>query len=270
MSPRSDMKKSIFILALGLLIASCGRDGMIRTPYQLTEDDKGIGVDDAKMEFMNANVEYIANTAWQNQQATFNGCQPVITLDTNSKLLVIDFGAECKDADQVVRKGRIIVNYTRRYADSGAIKTITFDNYHYMGNRMTGYKKIENRGYYGDGHVYYSIVMADTMYLPGDNGYISWFGERRSVWSIGDNTNTTSDDGYEVTGSGSVRRANGLYSDYNILSTMVITNDCKYPRSGLLQMVPQSKVPRVIDFGSGDCDNKASMEVNTERFDIEL
>jgi len=267
-----NVRNILFImLGAGFLFASCGRDGMKAKEYVLSDDDKGFGSDHALMEFLNEDVENIADMVMYDNTASINGCNPVVTHDTANDKLIIDFGAECEDAAHMIRKGKIIVNYTRQYWDSGSTRTITYDDYYYNGNRLTGYKVVENRGKNPSGYTYFSIIMADTLHLGGNSGTIQWYSERSRIWLNGFNTTSVfSDDDYHIDGSGSLKRANNSYCDFNILSTFLVSTDCKYVKEGVLEIIPRDGYARTIDYGNGECNDDATIEINGKIFDIKL
>jgi hypothetical protein len=260
-----------FCLPVLLFASSCNRDGAPVKEYVLSENDEGFAQDFSQMEFLSANAENMADIAYSTSAANFNGCQPAITHDTNLNVIVIDFGAECKEADHLTRKGRIIINYTRNYFDSGSTKTILFDNYTYNNMRMTGYNIIENRGVGINGRIYFSIAIKDTLFMQGDAGYISRLSERSRTWIEGAGSPLSfADDVFDITGSGSLKRANNYYCDVNILDKLRMTGDCKYIRSGLMQTIPKDGDSRVINFGSGNCDDDATLDVKGKNFEIKL
>ncbi len=264
-------KIALLILSAAFVFASCQRDGTKVTPYELTEDDKGFGTDHAMMEFVNDDVEAIADRAMYNNTASFNGCVPNITHDTGLNRLVINFGAECKDDDDVIRRGKIIVDYTREYWDSGSVRTIWFDDYYYQGMRLVGYKKIEHRGYNNAGKMYFSIIVGDTLHLGSNLGTITYNCERNRVFLNGFNTmGDQTDDTYEVTGSGAIKRANDSHADFNILTPLLMSTSCKYIKAGELQIIPRNGYARVINYGEGDCDDDATLDLNGNVFDIKL
>lgn len=259
------------LAAASFLVSSCGRDGTRAKEYILSDDDKGFGSDHALMEFINSDVEIMGDMAMANNTASFNGCQPYITHDTTNKKLVIDFGAECKDDANLVRKGKIIISYTRQYWDSGSIRTITYDDYYYNNNRVVGYKVIENRGHNSSGYIYFSIIMADTLHLANAGGTIEWYSERQRIWLNGFNTATNfTDDDYHINGSGSLKRANGSYCDFNIMSTLLVSTDCRYVKEGILQIIPRDGYARTFDYGNGECDDNATIEINGKVYDTKL
>jgi hypothetical protein len=271
------MKKLfLFLPLLVLLAAACSRDGAPSKVYVLTDNDKGYGTDMGKMESVNADADALADKAMYYNElglpVSFNGCQPAIYHDTNLNVMIIDFGAECKDAANNNRTGKIIVTYDLPYWDSGSVHRITFDDYRYNGDRMAGYKVTENRGWNGYSRPWYSVIVADTLYPLGGNGaFISYYAERDRIWMSGYNTiGNIDDDVYEVTGSGSFKRANNAYCDFNVMTPLLLSNDCKYIRSGVLQVIPKDGYARTIDYGSGDCNDDAKLDINGMIFDIKL
>lgn len=268
-----NMRKGLFFIpGLLLLLSSCTRDGAPVHEFVLTANDQAFGADHGQMEFMNNDAEAIVDKAMHNNNASFNGCLPNIISDTNANTIIIDFGAECKDADNNNRTGRILVSYTRNYWDSGSVHTITFDDYKYNGDKMKGYKIVENRGYYGNDQLFYSVVIADTLYpKSAPETFISYYASRKKVWLSGLNTPyDLSDDVYEINGSGSLKMANNAYFDYNILSALIVSLNCKYVKQGVLQVIPRDGHARTVDYGGGDCDEDATMEVNGRVFGIKL
>lgn len=263
-------KIGLFILSAAFVFASCQRDGTKVTPYELTDDDKGFATDHALMEFINDDVEVIANVAMSNNSASFNGCTPIITHDTTLKRLVINFQSECKDDNDIIRSGKIIVDYTRSYWDSGSVRTIRFDDYYYQGMRLVGYKQIEHRGYNPENKIYHSIIVGDTLHLGSNLGNITYNCERERVWLSGFNTSDVADDTYELTGSGSMKRANESHADFNILTELLVSTGCMYVKAGELQIIPLNGYARVIDYGEGDCDDDARLDLNGNLFDIKL
>ena len=273
MSLALNLRKSIFIiLAATLAISSCSRDKVVYKEYELTDNDKGFSTDFGAMEFINDDVEAMANIAAVNGNPSFMGCEPVVSHDTGLNRIIINFGGDCQETvSKIRRSGKIRIDYTREYWDSGSVHTITFDDYYYDGKRLTGYKTIENRGYDDKGRWFYSIVVSDTLHLGSNNGFISFASERTRTWLNGFNSlANTSDDVYQLTGSGSIKRANDQYGDFNIINDLVVGLDCKWVKSGTLQMIPRDGDPRILDFGGGDCDNKGTLEINGKMFEVEL
>lgn len=267
------------MLGAMLALASCQRDGVEPIKYELTDDDKGFSSDHARMEFLNEDVENIANMAmWSDSvQSILNidGCQPGVSHDTAQNKLIISFGTGCPSPnpdDKIVRSGRIIVYYTmQKYWDSGSVHTITFDDYKYDGVRLSGYKKIENRGNNNDGKPFASIIVSDTLHLGANLGYISYNSERTRTYVQGWATpGSVLDDVFEVTGSGAIKRGNDAYSDFNILEALLVSGDCKNIKAGQLQLIPRNGDSRVINYGEGDCDDDARLEIAGKLFDIKL
>lgn len=279
MSMRSSLnikKIALAIFSFSLVLSACQRDGITPIKYELTDDDKGFASDHAKMEFLNEDIENMVNAAMWDENVTFNGCDPVITHDTNLNKLTIDFGGGCPNPnpnDVEVRKGRIIMYYTvmPSYWDSGSVHTITFDDYYYEDTRLSGYKKVELRGPNNEGNPYTSIIVSDTLHLGGNNGYISYNCERRRDYKNGWNTpGQTIDDVWEITGSGAIKRGNGAYCDFNILEALLGSGNCGYIKAGQLQMIPHNGDSRTVNYGEGDCDDDAKLEIGGLEFDIKL
>ncbi|MFH0896303.1 MAG: hypothetical protein V2A54_17865 [Bacteroidota bacterium] len=192
---------------------------------------------------------------------------------TFPKTITVDFGTNgCTGSDGILRKGKIIYTMTGKYRTPGSIITVTLDNYYRDGNLIEGTKTITNKGKNGSNHTYFEIVVSNAKISTDDGRVISWNSTRTREWMAGEDTPwpTYTDDVYHITGS-----ANGINSEENAF-TITITNpleialDCRWIRSGTLELTPDGADTRTLDFGTGDCDNKATLTIKNKTYEILL
>lgn len=74
-----------------------------------------------------------------------NGC-PEVTINLTDKRVILDFGDQgCLHRGRI-RKGKVFIDYTGRYYESGTVITTSFEN-HYIDNvKVEGRKVVENKG----------------------------------------------------------------------------------------------------------------------------
>lgn len=196
-----------------------------------------------------------------------------ITHDTISspRILTIDFGTtNCMCNDGRNRRGKVIVSYTGAYRDSASTHTITFDNYFVNDNQILGSKTVTNNGHNAAGHLVYSVQVNGQIIKAGGGGTITWTSSRVREWIAGESTPIWSDDSYLITGSASGTSAAGNSFTANITSPLRKNIGCRHLVSGTIALTPAGKATRYIDFGSGACDNLATVTINGNVYNITL
>lgn len=259
---------SLFVL----LLAGCRKKADV--------EDTGFGSDHALLEKAFGDVQSIADQAGTSgslstfrQGATILSNCATVTNDTLSSphLLTIDFGStNCLGQDGNYRRGQILVSYTGRYKDPGHTHTITFNNYFVNDNQVTGTKTVAHTGNNAQGQPVYAITVNGAIILANGNGTVSWTSTRTRTWTAGYNTSTWQDDTYEITGSGSVTRANGKTFTLNIVTPLHSALNCRWIQSGVVQITPQGGTVRTLDYGNGTCDAQADYTVNGKTRSITL
>jgi hypothetical protein len=78
------------------------------------------------------------------------------------------------------------------------------------------------------------------------------------------------DDAYEITGSGTVTRPNNTSFTMNITAPLLVALNCNWIKQGTVQITPANNVVRTLDYGSGTCDDQATLTVNGNTTNITL
>ncbi len=184
------------------------------------------------------------------------------------KTLTIDFGtSNCLCADGKYRRGKIIAVLTGKYRTAGTVITVTLDNYYVSDNHVEGNKTITNMGhvgtYNGGNNLKYSIVVTNGKVTTSD-GVITWESNRYREWIEGESTTWPNwqDDVYLITGSASGTTINQNPFTINITNPLRVALNCRWIESGTLEITPQGLATRTLDFGSGNCDDQATVTIN--------
>lgn len=219
----------------------------------------------------------LSNYRGGNTEGLLSTCA-TITLDTavstNPDTIRVNFGSSnCMCNDGRNRRGTIVIVYTGTYRDSGSTWTITFDNYFVNDNQVLGTKTVTNLGHNTAGHLVYDINVNGSIVLASNGGTITWVSQRQREWTSGESTPQWSDDMYSITGSASGTGANGNSYTATITSPLIrnMALGCRrHFVQGTVELTPSNKPMRTIDFGSGACDDIATVTINNNTYTIHL
>ncbi|MBC7411908.1 MAG: hypothetical protein H7331_05575 [Bacteroidia bacterium] len=193
-----------------------------------------------------------------------------LTWDTIStpKKITVDFGAtNCLCKDGINRRGKMIITYNGKYRTTGSINTITFNDFYEEDNKIEGTKTVTNNGLNGSSQMYWSIVVTNGKITYVDGTSATWASNHTRTLVNGQSTVGSGgwvDDEYEITGSGGGTSTEGVIYIATILTPLhKKVKGCKRFTSGVLEIVPTASntYKRQIDFGSGACDNQATVTV---------
>ncbi len=188
-------------------------------------------------------------------------------------ILTIDFGASnCLCNDGYNRRGKIIVQYEGRYRDSGHVHTINFDNYFVNDNQVTGTKTVVNNGRNINGNLSFTITINGAIIFANNSGTFEIQANKTREWVFGENTATRLDDEFLITGTASGERIGGRAFTSIVISPLRRVINCQYHHyvSGVLEITPQGRAVRTLDFGNGDCDNIGTVTINGVSSTIDL
>lgn len=174
---------------------------------------------------------------------------------TFPKTLTIDYGtAGCICRDGKFRRGTIILNFTAPIRRAGAVLTITFQDYYVNRKHIEGVKTITNLS--AAGAIKYSVEVKD--------GKISWPNGRwlmhtslKTVTQIqGMDTRTIRDDVYSIDVHAENKYANGTTVIRDTKEPLIKPVACEWIVKGILK-IQINNATFFIDFGDGNCNNKA-------------
>jgi hypothetical protein len=199
-----------------------------------------------------------------------------ITFDTlaAAKTITVNFGAtNCLCNDGRYRRGSIKMNFTGKYRDSLTVITITPQSYFVNDNQVTGSKTITNKGHNAANHLVYEINANISVVKAGGAGTVLWNSTRQREWLTGENTLSWLDDTYAITGNASGTSASGS-SFTSVITSPLIRNMAyacrRHFTAGTLEHTPSGKATRYINYGSGACDDQATVTINGNVYTITL
>ncbi len=188
------------------------------------------------------------------------------------KTLTINFGAtNCLGADGNLRRGKIIASFTGRYRDSLTVITISLVGYYHNNNLVqVGTHTITNNGRNTAGNLSYTIYVQNASIVTS-NGTISWSSNRTREWIAGESTiSNPMDDVYSILGSANGTGVNGNGFNVTIYNPLIVAMNCQYIQQGALAVSPFHLSTRYVDFGSGTCDNTATITINGVVYNVTM
>ncbi len=195
-----------------------------------------------------------------------------VTNDVVNQVVTVDFGTGCTGHDGRVRSGQIIIHYSgSTYFTQGFQRIVTFSNFYVNARHIEGTRTITNNGTNANGHLNWS-VSAQNMRVTRPNGsYHEWNSQRIREMIAGDTLLThPADDVYSITGSSSGTNSNGNSCSATITNALIKRGDCFWIVSGTVEITPSSRPARTLDFGTGNCDDLATVTKNGVSHTIHL
>ncbi|MDA3880004.1 MAG: hypothetical protein PF436_06415 [Prolixibacteraceae bacterium] len=196
-----------------------------------------------------------------------------VSIDTSETgypiVITIDYGDETVLNNGRVLGGEVTIEVSAPRGTDGA-------------NRITSYNQCVFDSVLIDGQ-YAEIFTIDndslcvvsatsdvTFTLP-DSTVLTRTGEYTRSWTP---TNDSLGYGYDrvttITGQTSIESSNGNVWQSSIVEPIIRIADCRYPVQGIVQITQNGTLVAEIDFGTGECDNVATLTANGETVDIEL
>ena len=265
------------IAGITALTTSCKKD------VNDVEVDTSVSADDALADGIYSDVTNIADEAYNNgsgglkssneNNLFLSGCATV-TLDTTvtPRELTIDFGdSNCLCRDNRFRRGKIIVTFTGRYRMPGTVITYGFEDYYVNDNHVDGTKVITNMGLNENNNLYYNIEIVGVIHKADNGSTISWNSSRVREWVEGVFTIFNPwDDVYLITGTADGIRPNGLTWEREIINPLRVQLSCRWIVSGTVEIRPEELPLRILDYGTGECDNIATVLIDGVTYTIFL
>ena len=196
-----------------------------------------------------------------------------ITFDTASdaRTITIDYGTGCTCWDGRTRSGQIIISWTGPYVQTGSSFYLTSNNYYVNNNKFAIHKSVVNSGVNAQGQPYFNVTESDTLTLDSTGQTITWLSNRVRTWTAGYTTPyVLLDDEYAISGSGGGTDRDGDAYTCTITNPLIVKFGCPWIEAGSFQFVSAKFSQLTVDFGSGSCDNAATVNINGNTYTIHM
>jgi len=280
---------ALTIISAGLIFSSCKKK-------QKDDDDTTAAEDHVVAETQSNDIVNIGDQAsygsmttyklgQQPQESIYSACATITSYTANSAdndTLIVNFGSSCIGADGRTRSGILQYVYTAglHYTDSGNVISVSANNYVVDGNAVNiSSKTIKNLGHITANKLTWAID-ANITINKADGKTITWTTSKTRVLLAGEQPNNLPVDWAHtqiaVYGTASGTSANGESFTASVAQASWLVRDfnCTGYRkcfvAGELDFTPASKLTRYVNFGTGACDNLASVTINGNVYNITL
>ncbi len=271
---------SFFLLVFTTLLffSSCHRDNEI-TPDDVLDFTSTTDYNTTNKNGTNlfATVNYYVLTTETGDKLQDSVTITVTPQDPDSfpKTITIDFGTGTVCYDGYIRKGKIILTVSGRWAleyiQPQTTITADFNNYYVKPPYLQEFVKREGQfsitydGRDSSNHPVYIRDAINAKLIFEDSSTIEWNASHTCTWLTGyDTPGDNSDNSWEIEGSSNGINRHGRHYYTNITSPLLFERDCNGGSitKGILVITPEGLDQRIINFGNGDCDNTIIITVN--------
>lgn len=209
-----------------------------------------------------------------------------VSVNTAKKEIVIDFGEAGCLYNNITRKGKVILNYTGHYQDSGSVVQVSLENYRVQNTyaspdfvKVEGVETITNKGWVA-GKMNWVVNVSDAK-LTFENGEVSTWESTRTRILEDEGTASPFDEVYHIYGNASgVNRKGGAYTAA-ISSTDPVIFDfpCWISKrmlvGGTITVKPAGELIRSVDYGyekvpGESCDRSVTITYGSFSFNVDL
>ncbi|MBU6343650.1 MAG: hypothetical protein KGS48_19285 [Bacteroidetes bacterium] len=183
------------------------------------------------------------------------------------KVISVDFGAGCTDGDGKFKSGKVTMTVGAIWQPNSSI-IVTYDNYSENGAKLQGTFTFKNISTANAG--IFEIIAQDIKYVDANNYSVAYNATQTYTQIYGHASWWDwSDDVYNITGSINSVLTNGEKVDWTIKTPLVKANNCYWVSAGT-GLLSINGLDYLIDYGNGNCDNKATATVNGQTYNITL
>ena len=200
------------------------------------------------------------------------------------KTVTIDFGEGCT-SNRRFRSGQIVCEISGLYRAENTEVMVDLIDYNLDVYEVSRHHMlITNNGLNGNGHPVFSIEVHNAS-IADSNGTSSWSSTQTRTWVEGSETTWYTpipdtnlvlgidglyDDVYHIEGTATGTTRGGVPYTVDITAPLEVQTGCRWVKAGTLVVSPQNLDDRTIDFGNGDCDEGASVEIDGNSYNFTM
>jgi hypothetical protein len=175
------------------------------------------------------------------------------------KTITIDFGTDgCLVREGITKKGKIIIHQTAPQQSREWEKTITYENYSVNGNLIEGTHVLTFR--IRSEHPVWTDKLTGGKVTTPEGVIRTREAVHIRVQTRGIETpRDRSDDAFQVTGNASGTGRDGKGYSWVITDPLVTSTNCQFIRKGIKEITLEGESAATLNFGDGECDNKAML-----------
>jgi hypothetical protein len=180
------------------------------------------------------------------------------TITSWPKVISINYGTGCTGFFGSTRSGKIIITVSARRNVVNSTRTVTFDNYYFNGIKVEGTKELKNIS--TNDKIIFSVTLTNgKLTLPSGKTIERSLLHQREWVKGGDTPRTIWDDEVLITGTATGKNIGGVQYTNTILTALHWKPVCEFIVSGTIKFERAGVDPVVLDYGTGECDAKATL-----------
>lgn len=273
---KNTCRLSIFILLFSLSgILSCDQDTESTEPDLSGAEQEALydetfeevdGITESALDFFNMNARTTEDT-----EDEFIRCGKK-THDFENKTITIDFGDGCEGPGGRIRKGKIIIKYTDRMFNPGAVITITFEDFYISDIKIEGVITRTNISTSLDDNPKFRIDLTGGKLTWPDGTFATREMSHIRTWI---RSGSPRQDEFTIEGYSSGMNRRGYTYEIIITNTLHFRRACWVSRvfipvEGTKLIQIEGKDDMMIDYGDGTCDTLATITVNGVSREVDL
>jgi len=192
------------------------------------------------------------------------------TDDIWPKVITVDYGAGCESVNEVIRRGKIIMEVSAPRMTVGSKRTVTFVDYSFNYITVEGTQVLENKGYNNNQNLIISVTLTNGKLTLPDGKTIERTVAHQREWIAGLLTRSIWDDECLVTGIANGKNVNGVAYTNTITTALHWKRACRFLVAGVIKIEREGKESIELNFGTGECDANAVVTIGTESKEIVL
>lgn len=175
------------------------------------------------------------------------------------KTITIDYGTGAVDKRGHFKQGKIIISLSDSITHAGAVYSIVYQNFYIDSVQINYNATLTNKGLNASNQW---VIESNSEQSYTKNGESSVKKNQETItWVAGFATTDKNDDVYYKSGSGSVVINDTATYSRVITTPLLYDASCKYIKSGVVELTRNGTIT-TIDYGSGECDNEATVTTN--------
>jgi len=192
------------------------------------------------------------------------------TWDSQSKILIIDFGDGCVGPYGKERAGKIVVSYVNEGGLYISDRTITFEDYFVNNIEISGEIFVVRAEENENGNYQNTYTLTDfTLTYPDGNAFVA-NGSRTREWIEGAGDGDPKTNKFRITGSLSGESTRGVNWSHTIVEPIIVDFNClsgdsMLRTSGIKEIkfsLRNRERTRTVDYGDGSCDGSYTVTIN--------
>lgn len=251
-----------------LLIISCDKEEKpsVVSGSDIESDTKIDAISDDVLQIVESQSNDVVASAGRtnsNSGSFLTNCATVNTVvDGDSRTRTVDFGTtNCTLYNGNLVRGKIIINFINDFDALTRTINYTFENFYHNDRQVAGSRTVV-KTILQNGNRQATINLNMTVTYPNGNIYTR-VGERVREFTEGYGTTILTDNVFSITGNWKTTLPNGTLHSTTITKPLIVKWSCPNIVSGTISIV-RTGAPWILDYGNGECDNKATLSINGE------